>query len=104
LVISGFAVYFLAGPVAPTIRLNAEEYAHASQLDVEGQQYKGRDFLDWRYGWLNIMFSLWYLTIALVVAGSGLGIFHSYRHRQVISSRKVLMLNGAMIEHTNLKV
>jgi hypothetical protein len=59
--IAGIAMFVLAYPVSNLFRLSPEEYRIMAEYAFEhDMKYKGKDFLEWRYGWFNVV---WYMII-----------------------------------------
>lgn len=64
-------MYFLAGPVSSLYRLSAEEYEKMAEYTLStGLPYKGKDFLEWRYGFLGVYLNMLYAGLALVLAST----------------------------------
>ena len=68
-------IYFSAGPVSGLFQLGDEEYAKMAEYTLStGLPYKGKDFLEWRYGWLGVYFVTSVAGLAIVLAGTILGV------------------------------
>jgi hypothetical protein len=67
---AGLVVFFSSWPVSSLFQLSAEEYANMADYTLStGLPYKGKDFLEWRYGWLGVMFMMWFTALALFLTG-----------------------------------
>ena len=66
--LTGVAMIFLASPVARMYQLSPEEYALASDFDEKGLNYKGKNFLEWRYGPLSVFLGMLYVGCAFLAA------------------------------------
>jgi hypothetical protein len=68
-------IYFSASPVSSLFQLNDEEYSKMAEYTLStGLPYKGKDFLEWRYGWLGVYFWVSVTGFAIVLAGTILGV------------------------------
>ncbi len=74
IIIAGIIVFLSAGPVSSLYQLSDEEYAKMAEYTLStGLPYKGKDFLEWRYGPLGVLFFMWSAALALVLAGTVIG-------------------------------
>jgi hypothetical protein len=70
-IVAGLAVFFSSWPVSSLFQLNEEEYTKMAEYTLStGLPYKGKDFLEWRYGWLDVMFMMWFTSLALFCVGA----------------------------------
>jgi hypothetical protein len=62
-------MFILAYPVSSLTRLSPEEYKTMAEYTFStGLDYKGKDFLEWRYGWLDVIYDMMFIGFGFIGA------------------------------------
>ena len=92
-------IYFSAGPVSSLRQLSDEEYTKMAEYTLStGLPYKGKDFLEWRYGWLGVYFWLSVTGLAVVLTGAIFGVRRFWLDSEVEQRKRLAGI--FKLEHT----
>jgi hypothetical protein len=70
--LTGIAMFVLAYPVSNLFRLSPEEQELAAEYFEMGLPYKGKDIVNWRHDWLDVMLNMIFVGFGFIAAAVGL--------------------------------
>ena len=99
-IVAGLVVFFSSFPVSSIFQLSDEEYEKMADYTLStGLPYKGKDFLEWRYGGLEVMFTMWFAALGLSCVGAMLAWLRLRLEPEFVQSTLV----GAIVNFLRLK-
>ena len=101
-IVAGLVVFFSSFAVGSMFQLSDEEYEKMADYTLStGLPYKGKDFLEWRYGGLEAMFTMWFAALGLFCTGAALAILRLRLEPELVQRTLIgAVLNFLRLKHT----